>query len=121
MTTKTLPLMTAFNVLDAATKVVDRDAPLAHVMALLRIAAAGPEGIPMADLQRELQASNTMMTRVTQILGDVHYTKTRPGLGYVEKLIDPMHQSHRLLRITPKGAQAAARIASAVERQGRRK
>jgi len=108
--TKVVPASALYRALQVLTTEIDRDLPITIPLAFLRIAIAGPEGIDQGQLQEELQASGAGMSRAVQTLSRVHWSKTREGLDLIERIIDPLDNRRRILRLTPRGERLAAKV-----------
>lgn len=96
--------------------ILDRDAPLAQVLAFLRVAMNGDMGIDQGRLADEVHLSNSATSRTVQALSSMHYLKDRPGYGLVERVFDPTDNRRRELKLTPKGQKAVEKLSEAIKR-----
>ena len=113
MASKFLQAGSLYRLMQTIGEVLDRDIPLLHVSALLRIAMAGDEGIDQNALMTELKISASAMSRIVQLLSSVHYMKDKEGFGYVERVFDPVDNRKRNLRLTAAGEKALAKMIDA--------
>lgn len=77
--------------------------PLNHVSILLRVAAAGDQGIDAGKLAEVAGVSPASVSRTTRTLGAVHYNKRHEGFGLVEVQFDPTDNRRRVIRLTADG------------------
>jgi len=89
---------------------MDRDAPIAQLLAFLVIATSGSAGISQSEVQKTLKLSTAGMSRTVQALSALHYFKDRPGFGLVERIIDQQDNRFRTLKLTPKGEKLMQRV-----------
>lgn len=94
----------------------DRDVPLLQVLALLRIAQAGEQGIDQGQLSFELKASSAAVSRTVRALGEVHYLKDRQGFQLIDIALDPKDNRRRIAKLTPKGRQLLSQINAVLDR-----
>lgn len=99
-------------------EILDRDAPLAQVLAFLRIAMSddGELGIDQAKLADAIAMSNSATSRTVQALSPIHYLKDRPGYGLVEQRFAKGDHRKRELHLSPKGERALARLAESLKK-----
>ena len=97
-------------------EILDRDAPLAQALALLRVAMSGDIGIDQGKLADEIAMSNSATSRTVQALSQIHYLKDRPGYGLVERMFDPTDNRKRELKLSPKGQRAIERLMESLKK-----
>ena len=109
--------MTSVNSLNSAIQLlkvlgdeIDREVRITVPLVLLRIAQAGDAGVDSAQVARELKISSSSMNRITQTLGDLHYSKDGEGFGLVERTLDSKDLRMRILRLTPKGQRVITKL-----------
>ena len=113
----TMQAMSLFRIAHDLSDTLDREAPLTQLLVLLRVAAAGDEGIDQGKLQDELQMSSAGISRTIQALGDTHYLKDRAGYGLVSRAFDPTDNRRRLIKLTARGEKAIERTLAMMERR----
>ena len=94
-------------------RVLDPDMPSQQVVTFLTVAAAGNEGIPMADLRASMGMTGASTSRNVAALGKVH-RRGLPGLELVEAYENPMNRSQKIVVLTPKGRRVAQAMAALV-------
>jgi len=110
MASKFMQAADLYRVIQRIGEQLDRDIPLNHVSALLRIAMSGDVGIDQNELMRELGVSASTMSRTVQLLSALHYSKDKAGYGYIERVFDPTDNRRRTLRLTAAGEKAVAKM-----------
>jgi len=60
----------------------------------------------------DLVLSSSGASRTVQALSHVHWKKDREGLNLIERVIDPVDNRRRALRVTQKGERLIARVLS---------
>lgn len=107
-------LYQALNVLAAETSL---DASLRQVLALLRIAMSGDDGIAQSQLVTDLKGSGAAIVRTIQKLSTEDYLRDKktnlplPGFGLVEGVPDAQNRNFRIIRLLPKGERVIAKVA----------
>jgi DNA-binding MarR family transcriptional regulator len=96
---------TLLKVMQVLADEMDRDLPLTSALVFARVAKAGGEGIDQGRVQDELKMSSST-------IGEVHYLKSKPGLGLVDRLMDTTDNHKRILKLSAKGEKLAAKIAA---------
>jgi hypothetical protein len=108
MQTQMTEINKTLNALQVLVSQFGDDASLRQIIALLRVAQAGPDGVDSTTLQRRMEASQAGVSRTLKLLTVTHdlteFFLTKDG-------------AHRAARLQPKGAALVKRFLKALYAQ----
>ncbi len=76
---------TVYEIVSTLATAIDRDAPITLMLVFSRVAASGPAGVFQNAVQRELGLTPATMSRAVLTLSEMHYSKSKPGLGLITR------------------------------------
>jgi DNA-binding MarR family transcriptional regulator len=107
---------TALEMLHQLGDCMSPEASLRQAMVLLTIAQAGTLGTDSATIERKVGMSAAGVSRTIRVLSDVSYNKG-DGYGLITLELDPTDNRRRVVRLSPTGEKAIAKLAGMISRK----